>query len=28
MIAIGHHRVWEYGFSFFLTALKETPQRG
>lgn len=24
LIAIGHIRVWEYGFSFFLTALKGT----
>lgn len=24
LIALGHIRVWEYGFSFFLTALKET----
>jgi len=24
MIANGHHRVWEYGFGFFLTAIKET----
>jgi len=28
LIALGHHRVWEYGFGFFLTAIKESVPRG